>query len=118
MKTLLLLIACSLFLVRAGEAATAHYVDLNWGASPSPGIVNYLVYRSLTTGGPYTNIGQTAATVLTYHDATVLAGTTYYYVVTAKDANNESAKSNEAKAVVPADPVPPNPPVNLTVTAQ
>jgi len=118
MKALLLFILFSMFIVRAGEAATVHSVDLTWGASTSSGIVNYLVYRGTATGGPYTNIGQTAATVLTFHDATVLANTTYYYVVTAKDANNESAKSNEAKAIVPADTVPPNPPVNLTVTAQ
>ena len=106
--------------VRKTATATAvvHSVDLSWGASTSPGILNYIAYRGTVTGGPYTNIGQVAGNVLTYHDATVLAGTTYFYEVTAKDANFESAKSNEAKAIVPADPVPPNPPVNLTVTAQ
>lgn len=115
---LALIMTASLFIVTTSEAATVHSVDLTWGASPSMGIVNYIVYRGAATGGPYTNIGQTGPTVLTFHDGTVVANTTYYYVVTAKDANLESAKSNEAKAVVPPDPVPPNPPVNLTVTAQ
>jgi fibronectin type 3 domain-containing protein len=39
----------------------------------------------------------------TFTDSTVVAGTTYFYVVTAVDGSGtESAYSNEAKAVVPS----------------
>jgi fibronectin type 3 domain-containing protein len=104
---------------KPGSPQVAHSATLTWSASTSPNILNYPVYRSLTTGGPYTQVAAVPITPpLTYTDLTVLAGTTYFYVVTAKDANLESNNSNQATAVIPPDPVKPNPPTNLTVVAQ
>jgi hypothetical protein len=76
----------------AGESQ----VTLSWTAVT--GATGYNVKRSTTVGGPYTTIATTVADTK-YVDATVTNGTTYYYVVTAIDANgNESANSNEVSA--------------------
>lgn len=87
-------------------AATAsggsHSVDLNWIASTSSSVSGYKVYRSVTSGGPYTLLNAAPVTSIVYTDSTVSGGATYYYVVTAVDSSgNESIYSNEARAVVP-----------------
>jgi subtilase family serine protease/flagellar hook assembly protein FlgD/WD40 repeat protein len=71
-------------------------VTLNWNASPEPDVVGYRVYRSLTAGGPYAALASTTAP--TYLDLAVVNGTTYHYVVTARDAAFESGFSLEAAA--------------------
>ena len=87
-------------LAGTGTPAPPHSVDLSWNASQSAGVVGYNVYRG--TDGPYSriNVGLEAST--TYTDATVSAGTTYYYVVSAVDSQGlESSYSNDAKAEIP-----------------
>lgn len=79
----------------------SHAVDLTWVASPSPGVTGYNVYRSLTTGGPYSLLNSSLVTGTTYTDTAVQSGQTYYYVVKAKSATEESGPSNEATAVIP-----------------
>ena len=80
----------------------AHYVDLSWRASTSDHVVGYNAYRSTTAGGPYTLLASAIADV-TYTDHAVLAGTTYFYVVTAVDDGAlESGYSTEVQAVVPS----------------
>jgi hypothetical protein len=80
--------------------ANSHTVTLNWTASTTAG-VNYNVYRSSTSGGPYAKVAASVAAT-TFGDSTVLAGQTYYYVTTAVGSGNvESSYSNEATAVVP-----------------
>ncbi|GEM_PF-5324450 len=81
--------------------ATGHdgYVDLTWNLSSSPDVVGQTIYRSLSSGGPYTALEGVGRDVTTYRDSAVTNGTTYYYVITARDkAGNESAYSNEATA--------------------
>ena len=56
----------------------------------------YTVYRSKVSGGPYTKIASTTA--LKYTDVNVVAGTTYYYVLTSNDGTNPSAYSTQASA--------------------
>ena len=78
-------------------------VTLTWTASTSPGIAGYNMYRGTVTGGPYTLLNATPASVTgtTYNDRP-LPGQTYYYVTTAVDTSgDESGFSNEATAVVP-----------------
>jgi hypothetical protein len=78
-----------------------HSASLSWTASTSPN-VTYNIYRSMTSGGPYTKLNSSLIATTTYLDTTVQAGQTYYYVVTAVDAsNNESPKSIEVKGAVP-----------------
>ena len=85
----------------APKPAGRHKVHLSWGASPS-GVVGYRVYRSETSGASYTPLGA-PFNALTYADTTVVSGTTYYYVVTSVNAaGEESAYSNQVKAVVPS----------------
>jgi len=88
-------------LTGTGVSLVSHSVALSWTASSST-VSGYNVYVSSTSGGPYTllNSGLVAGTSFT--DSTVQSGNTYFYVVTAVDANGvESIFSNEFTAVVP-----------------
>ena len=81
--------------------AGGHTVTLNWTASTTPN-VNYNVYRSVISGGPYTKLTSNVVGALTFVDSSVLAGQAYYYVTTSIDGTgNESANSNQAPATVP-----------------
>ena len=88
--------------------ATQHAVDLSWSAStignPVSGqvVVGYNVYRSLVSGGPYTELNSSPITELTYDDKAVSSGQTWYYVCSAVDnLGNVSVYSNQAAATVP-----------------
>jgi two-component sensor histidine kinase len=88
-----------------------HDVILSWVASTTPGVVGYNVYRGITSGGESTTplnsspvaAGCTSTTTCIYSDATVVAGTTYYYTVAAVASNavSQSANSNQVSATVP-----------------
>jgi len=95
-------------------AATAGnaQVALSWGASTEPDLAGYRVYRSLVSGGPYTELTTTLVTSTSYTDAGLSNGTPYFYVITASDlTGNQSTVSNE----VGATPVAP-PPAQLLFT--
>jgi fibronectin type 3 domain-containing protein len=82
-------------------AQLGHTVALTWNASTST-VSGYNVYRSTVSGTGYVKINSSAVSLLSYTDATVLNGTTYYYVTTAFDSTGaESTFSNEASAVIP-----------------
>lgn len=71
-------------------------VQLTW---TDMGAHHYNVYRSTTSGGPYTLIASTTSTYSTYLDTSVINGTTYYYVVREAALNgDELCVSNEASA--------------------
>ena len=83
----------------------AHDVVLTWGASPTPGILGYYVYRGTTPGGESsTPLNATPVAATTYADVNVTSGSEYYYVVTAvaAEGSTQSANSNEASATVPS----------------
>jgi hypothetical protein len=85
----------------SGGQAGAHTVGLSWDASTSS-VIGYNVYRGTQSGGPYQRLTSSPQPGTSYTDATVLSGTTYYYVSTAVDSNlTESVYSNQALAVVP-----------------
>ncbi|MCL5277796.1 MAG: carboxypeptidase regulatory-like domain-containing protein [Deltaproteobacteria bacterium] len=77
-------------------------VSLTWSAST--GATSYNIYKSTTSGGPYTKVGSTTNTSYTVTGLT--NGTTYYFVVTAVNSNGESGYSNQASAT-PLSPPPP-----------
>jgi Legume lectin domain/Abnormal spindle-like microcephaly-assoc'd, ASPM-SPD-2-Hydin len=86
-------------------------VSLQWGASSSP-VTGYRVYRGSAGGGPYPNYTVGPVSTLGYVDSSVSAGATYYYVVTAINAQGaESEFSNEVSVTVPGSTVP-SPPVS------
>jgi hypothetical protein len=79
-----------------------HTVALSWAASATATVTGYNVYRSIVSGTGYARVNSAPLSALTYTDAAVLNGTTYYYVTTAVDGSGvESTYSNEASAVIP-----------------
>lgn len=95
-------------------ATPNHTVALSWTQSVCTGacgsVTGNKLYRGTATGGE--TLYQTFATpTVSYTDATVVNGTTYYYYVTGVSAGGESTASNEVSAVIPPTPVPPAAPV-------
>lgn len=85
-----------------GAASNGHSVDLSWNASTSRDVIGYNIYRGTKSGGPYRKINSVLDAATVYTDTSIRNGTTYYYVTTAVDSNNEeSVYSNEAPASVP-----------------
>ncbi|WP_128895711.1 fibronectin type III domain-containing protein [Longirhabdus pacifica] len=80
----------------AGDAK----VMLNWNEVTEADTYN--VYRSLTSGGPYTSVA-TNVYGASYVDSPLTNGTTYYYVVTAVNENGESGYSNQASTTPQAN---------------
>jgi hypothetical protein len=83
-----------------GLAATAGdtQVELDWDDNTEVSLASYSVYRDTTSGGPYTEIAS-GVTASDYNDTGLTNETSYYYVVTAVDINdNESADSIEVSA--------------------
>ena len=92
--------------VKGGGSITvvaAHSVTLTWRASTSSGVTGYNVFRSQSSGGPYTQVNSSVISGTSYVDSSVTAGQTYYYVATAVGASGTpSSYSNEAPAAVPS----------------
>src|SRR2546425_733438 len=75
---------------------------LSWNPSLSA-VVSYNVYRGTQSGGSYQKLNSLPAPTTTYTDNSVLAGPTYFYVVTAVDSRNvESVHSNEVSTTIPS----------------
>jgi len=86
-----------------GVAVGSHSADLSWDPPPHTPVIGYNVYRSNRKGGPYQQINSVLNASTNYTDRSVKAGTTYYYVVTAVDADNlESRYSNQVRIVIPS----------------
>ena len=100
-------------------AVSSSQINLGWADNSESDLSHYNVYRSGTSGGPYTQIGSAPKTDPTYSDDGLVAGTTYYYVVTAVDtATKESDYSEEASDTTEGGSVePPAAPTNLMATA-
>jgi uncharacterized membrane protein len=91
----------SISLSGSGVQPVSHSATLTWNASTSA-VTGYNVYRASTSGGPYAKLNSSLVISLTYTDSTVLAGQTYFYVVTALDSSNtESDFSNQASGQIP-----------------
>jgi cellulose 1,4-beta-cellobiosidase len=112
MKRRLVLLVVLSFVVLVVRAQTQHFITLTWTA-PSVAPASYNLYRSTTTGGPYTKLLNCLSTTIV--DNTAVGGTKYFYVVRSVDSSgNESANSNEASAT---QLVNPGTPAGVTVTA-
>lgn len=73
-------------------------ISLGWADNSESDLSHYNVYRSTTSGGPYSRRASNVAPS-EYLDTGLMPSTTYYYVVTAIDTSgNESANSSEASA--------------------
>jgi len=92
----------SITLTGDGVTNLGHSVSLSWTASTSSGVTGYYVYRSTTSGGAYSRLNSSPTSATKYTDATVAAGETYYYELTAVTSSGiESAHSGQVTAIVP-----------------
>jgi len=83
-----------------GVTQAPHTVLLSWNASTAA--TGYNVYRSATSGAGYARVNSGPDGTLTYSDASVQNGQTYFYVTTAVDGSGqESAYSSEVSVLIP-----------------
>jgi hypothetical protein len=87
-------------LAGTGVAPVSHTVALNWSAAAS-GVTGFNAYSSTVSGGPYVKMTSTPLSSASYTDSSVQSGRTYYYVVTAVNATQESGYSSEVASIVP-----------------
>ncbi|MFL6624534.1 MAG: fibronectin type III domain-containing protein [Sulfurifustis sp.] len=74
---------------------------LSWTAAS--GVAGYNVYRSTTSGGPWTRANASLVATTSYSDAGLSANTKYYWVVRSQNSSGaESANSNQASATTGA----------------
>ena len=88
-------------------------ISLTWDYnSEGMSLSGFSVFRSITTGGPYTLLVESGSVLETaYSDNTVQEGVIYYYVVTAVNGQGaDSEFSNEVSKMV-EDITPPDPPI-------
>ena len=78
---------------------------LTWTASTDAKVTGYRVYRASGAAGNYTLLADKVATA-NYNDTTAASGTTYFYVVSAVTAVNESFYSDSAATTLKYVPVP------------
>jgi len=84
-----------------GSTTTAPSVSLTWTPSVSA-VAGYNVYRSQTSGGPYTKLDSSIVAADAYTDTAVQSATTYFYVVTSVTSSGvESADSTQVSATTP-----------------
>lgn len=77
-------------------AATPRQINLGWTATT--GAASYNIWRSTTSGGPYTQIAK-GVTTTNYSDTGLAPSTAYYYVLQAvNNGGGTSDNSNEASA--------------------
>lgn len=85
-----------------GALAGPSSAGLSWSAVT--GAARYNIKRSTQPGGPYTTAGTVVATSFT--DTGLVNGITHYYVVSAVNANGESANSSEVEVMPQLGPPP------------
>jgi hypothetical protein len=68
-------------------------ITIMWTQSTTPGVTGNNVYRSSTSGGPYSLLKTLGPS--TSYTASAPSGVVYYYVITALTAGGESAYSNQ-----------------------
>ena len=84
------------------DGDSSYSVELSWTASTSSNVLGYNLFRSTTSGGPYTQINPVVIAGTTYQDTSVAAGKTYYYVTTTvSGSGKQSAYSAQTSAAIP-----------------
>jgi fibronectin type 3 domain-containing protein len=101
--------------VPTGLLANAGNGEISLAWTRSSGATGYYVKRSTVSGGPYTQIALPATNA--YTDTGLTNGTTYFYVVSAFNAEGQSANSAQASATPAAPVTVPSAPTGLQATA-
>ena len=84
--------------------ASSKAVSVRW--LPSFGATSYDLLRSTTSGSGYTALASNlSAATISYVDTTAVAGTTYYYVVRAKNSTGTSGNSPQFYATLLPSPL-------------
>lgn len=83
-------------------------IDLSWTAVS--GADGYRIYRSNSASGTYVQVGNDVATT-TFNDASLLANTTYWYRISAYNANGESNQGGAVSGFTTPAGNPEPPPV-------
>jgi hypothetical protein len=82
------------------DPANGAALQVAWQAPAIPGIAGYRILRSLTSGGPYELVGESAGGI--YTDYLLQRGLSYYYIVQTFDAAGAvSPASLEASGALP-----------------
>ncbi|HEV7668959.1 MAG TPA: fibronectin type III domain-containing protein [Thermoanaerobaculia bacterium] len=79
-------------------ATSQTQINLTWSAVS--GATSYTIFRSTTSGGPYTSVGTSATT--SFSNTGLACNTTYYYVVKASNGACTSGNSAQAQATTQA----------------
>jgi hypothetical protein len=82
----------------ATSGTTQTGTTVSWTAST--GATSYKVFRAITSGGPYTQVG--TSTTTSFADSGLTCNTTYFYVVTASNGTCDSGNSAQASATTSA----------------
>ena len=84
-----------------GTTTAAHRVTLAWHA-PATTVVGYNVYRAVAAKGPFTRLTSSPHPQATFTDASVVGGTTYFYMTTAVNPKGKESKySNSVQVSIP-----------------
>lgn len=115
MKPFILITSGLLLLLLSSSLMAAPQAILVWSPSPSEGVTGYKVY--IGESSRYYSIIRDAGLMLDYFVRDLVVGKTYYFAVTAYDAEgNESDYSNEvSKLITETGDSFGLPPVNLRV---
>jgi hypothetical protein len=81
----------------AATAVSSSQINLGW-TDNSSNEANFIVARSTTSGGPYTDVATLGANTTSYSNTGLAGSTTYYYVVRASNTGGSSANSAQASA--------------------
>ncbi len=80
------------------------WINLSW--TGSVGATGYIIQRSLSSTGGWTQIGTTAAGTTTYSDTGLTAGTTYYYRVQASGGSGSAYSAIASATTTGTSPAP------------
>ncbi len=87
--------------VGTGTVTPAHAVNLAW-KPPSASVAGFNVYRGLAAKGPYTKINGSVHPHATFTDASVVGGSTYFYMTTSVNKKGKESKfSNQVQVTIP-----------------
>ena len=75
---------------------------VHWDLDPGPNLAGYNVSRSLSSGGPFTQLNTGLLATLGYCDLNVSDGQTYYYQVTAVNATSQTSPPSTTVSTTPS----------------
>lgn len=102
MKKFLMLLVVCLTMISCAKSAD---VSFAWDPSPSVGVTNYRLYRSVLSGSYQVVDSRDCGNVSSFTWTGINKPGTYFFVVTALDADgNESDYSNEVSKLIKLDP--------------